>query len=594
MKLNLYGRMVGLALLIGWLPFLLYGLHSDHGQHERIHNAAINQLRTVHANRQDVFMRFVREVAAHAVVLSQQDATIAAVRALKKDRAAARDTTPHLHAMGRDPVATPPGVTERLLAVAPPDITSVNGEAATIIRAGRTLVESSGSPSFQMVDSGTDLLVVVPVPDRNEPAGSSGVLALRLDMGYASALLSAGDAWEQIGLGQTGDLFLIEGATPDTPRQRTPSRRSYPEQFFSSLRQSIDGGPQNQTVVTGTMGIHPNETMWVAAPLALPGLPSRWMLIVTLDEAEPRHELLAWRRIMWINTLVLMLVVGIAGAWLAHRIRHPIRRTMAILSASSTQIAAASNEQDRTTGQQLAALSEIVTTLEELAASARHSSEQGLLAAQRAAQGIQVSNDSAGTIQQLLGQMTTIRDKVQDIAQRILTLSEQTAQIREIAAAMTDFASETRMLSMNAAVEAVHAGEKGRGFAILAMETRKLAEESRLSARRIATLTDEIEQVMSSAVMVTDDGGKAADAGREQALHTTALMHEAATLMRDNAGSVQQIHRNIDQQSLAIQQLRDAIQSIHQGSREGVQGIAQIKNGLGALNQMLIHMKEIV
>jgi methyl-accepting chemotaxis protein len=334
--------------------------------------------------------------------------------------------------------------------------------------------------------------------------------------------------------------------------------------------------------------------MWVAAPLALPGLPSRWMLIVTLDEAEPRHELLAWRRIMWINTLVLMLVVGIAGAWLAHRIRHPIRRTMAILSASSTQIAAASNEQDRTTGQQLAALSEIVTTLEELAASARHSSEQGLLAAQRAAQGIQVSNDSAGTIQQLLGQMTTIRDKVQDIAQRILTLSEQTAQIREIAAAMTDFASETRMLSMNAAVEAVHAGEKGRGFAILAMETRKLAEESRLSARRIATLTDEIEQVMSSAVMVTDDGGKAADAGREQALHTTALMHEAATLMRDNAGSVQQIHRNIDQQSLAIQQLRDAIQSIHQGSREGVQGIAQIKNGLGALNQMLIHMKEIV
>jgi hypothetical protein len=75
--------------------------------------------------------------------------------------------------------------------------------------------------------------------------------------------------------------------------------------------------------------------------------------------------------------------------------------------------------------------------------------------------------------------MEEIRERVEAIAQDILTLSEQTQQVGEITATVDDLAEQSNLLALNATIEAARAGEQGRGFAVVAAEVRNLAEQSR-------------------------------------------------------------------------------------------------------------------
>ncbi len=81
-------------------------------------------------------------------------------------------------------------------------------------------------------------------------------------------------------------------------------------------------------------------------------------------------------------------------------------------------------------------------------------------------------------VQQTLKGVTTLKEQVNEIANAIIRLSEQTRQIGTISSLVGDLANQTNMLALNAAVEAARAGEHGKGFGVVATEIRKLADQS--------------------------------------------------------------------------------------------------------------------
>ena len=293
---------------------------------------------------------------------------------------------------------------------------------------------------------------------------------------------------------------------------------------------------------------------------------------------------------------MLALIVGcVLLSWfLIRAIRLPLGHVVNMLSSASTQIAATISQQERITAQQAASITETTTTMEELGTSSRQAAEQAEQAATETHKTLELAQHGTVRVDETLQSMTTAQEKVGHIAQRILSLSEQTGQIRTITDLVSDFANETRMLAMNSAVEAVRAGEHGKGFAVLAVETRKLADESKLSAGRINTLISDIQKATDSTVMATEEGNRAVESGMQTSHDTAETFQDVARSIGHVSEGAQQISLNVRQQSTAIRQVTEAIQAINTGAKEAATGLSQVKTGVQALNDAAQTLKKMI
>ena len=102
--------------------------------------------------------------------------------------------------------------------------------------------------------------------------------------------------------------------------------------------------------------------------------------------------------------------------------------------------------------------------------------------------------------------MTAIEKSVDLVASTISKLNERSQEIVQIVDAISTIAGQTNLLALNAAIEAARAGEQGRGFAVVADEVRKLAEQSQEAAKQIAALITMIKEDTKEAVSAMDTG----------------------------------------------------------------------------------------
>lgn len=105
-----------------------------------------------------------------------------------------------------------------------------------------------------------------------------------------------------------------------------------------------------------------------------------------------------------------------------------------------------------------------------------------------------IAKEGEKTLQTAENQMTVIQHSSDETSKRIKQLSAQSEEIGNIIKVITDITEQTNLLALNAAIEAARAGEHGKGFAVVADEVRKLAEESKASAHQIVELTTSIQQ----------------------------------------------------------------------------------------------------
>jgi methyl-accepting chemotaxis protein len=237
---------------------------------------------------------------------------------------------------------------------------------------------------------------------------------------------------------------------------------------------------------------------------------------------------------------------------------------------------------------------ETSTTVNELGAISSQSAEQAEASSNGARQALSLAEEGTKSVQQTLRGMTELQQKVDNIAQQIVNLSEQTGQITIVSDLVADLASQTNMLALNAAVEAARAGEQGKGFSVVAGEIRKLADQSKKSADKINALAEDIQTAINRTVMVTDEGTKTVKEGIDFAKETASTFVGVTDAVNNVFLNSQQISTSAKQQAIAIQQVLSSMTMISQGSQESAVGMHQVKMTTRELTQVADELKAAV
>jgi len=295
------------------------------------------------------------------------------------------------------------------------------------------------------------------------------------------------------------------------------------------------------------------------------------------------------RFLVLVMLLVSMLAVaaGLAIAiYLGRTISRQLQESAAQLSSSAAQILATTTQLASSATETATAVSETTTTVEEVKQTAQVASQKARQVLESAQKAAQASVSGQKTVEESIEGMHHIQSQMEAIADSIVRLSEQSQAIGEIIAVVNDLAEQSNLLAVNAAIEASRAGEQGKGFAVVAQEVRSLAEQSKQATGQVRTILGDIQKATSSAVLATEQGNKAVEAGVKQSLDAGEVINVLANGVTEAADAANQIAASSQQQMVGMDQVALAMDNIKQASAQNVAGAKQAETAAQALHEL--------
>lgn len=215
-----------------------------------------------------------------------------------------------------------------------------------------------------------------------------------------------------------------------------------------------------------------------------------------------------------------------------------IREVSAQINSGSEQLSQAAEDlaegctiQAGEVGDFAARVAEITKQLEDNAAGANES--------------VQISSAAGSTLS--LGNA-----KMMELKNAISEISKCSEEISTIINAIDDIASQTNLLSLNAAIEAARAGEAGKGFAVVADQVKNLAEASAKAAGETTKLIETTVQAVNKGIMIADETAENMDEVMQGAQLATNKMTQMSVTLTENVNTMHQLSQNIAQISAVV------------------------------------------
>ena len=255
-----------------------------------------------------------------------------------------------------------------------------------------------------------------------------------------------------------------------------------------------------------------------------------------------------------------------------------IRNNALAIQQNSSQMQMSTDEVSRRTESQAASLEQTAAAVEEITVTVRSSAERANEANQIVASTKKTADESGKVVSNAVGAMGRIE--------------QASRQIEQIIDVIDEIAFQTNLLALNAGIEAARAGEAGRGFTVVAMEVRELAQRSSGAAREIKDLinksTQEVSQgslhVQETGKVLSDISGKIVVISQHVDSITTASRDQAAALSEVN-GSVNEMDQMTQKNASVVMQTNDLSQNLAHEANNLMTLVSQFKLDIGYSNK---------
>lgn len=245
------------------------------------------------------------------------------------------------------------------------------------------------------------------------------------------------------------------------------------------------------------------------------------------------------------------------------------------VKAGSQQIATTMQELASGTESQANIANDLSTVMESFTVKMQEANENGENIYKSSNDVLGMTTEGAQLMEVSVKQMATVDRIVQEAVDKVKGLDAQSQEITKLVSVIKDIAEQTNLLALNAAIEAARAGEHGKGFAVVADEVRKLAEQVGVSVTDITGIVDSIQTESTGVVDSLQGGYKEVEKGTDQMRTTKETFTEIDGAVKGMVEKIQTVTNNLSEMSISSQKMNTSVEEIASVSEESAAGVEQ-------------------
>ncbi|MFD1020027.1 methyl-accepting chemotaxis protein [Thalassobacillus hwangdonensis] len=242
---------------------------------------------------------------------------------------------------------------------------------------------------------------------------------------------------------------------------------------------------------------------------------------------------------------------------------------------ASEQVASTMEELSSASEQQASDASSLAELMDDFGRKIGQADDQGDRVAEMSRVVQTMSKDGQTKMDASEQKMTQIHTVMQEAVRKVSNLDRQSKEISKLVNVIKDIAEQTNLLALNAAIEAARAGEHGKGFAVVADEVRKLAEQVGSSVEEITTMVGSIQKDSYEVSQSLEQGYEEVEEGAAHIHSTGETFREINRSIHEMVAAIDHISNNLEEIADSSAEMNRSIESIASISEESAAGVEQ-------------------
>ncbi|WP_320170753.1 methyl-accepting chemotaxis protein [Maridesulfovibrio sp.] len=264
------------------------------------------------------------------------------------------------------------------------------------------------------------------------------------------------------------------------------------------------------------------------------------------------------------------------------------------LSSAAEELSAQIEQSNMGAQEQRDRVAETSTAMEEMNATVLEVARNAGTASEDANNARRMAEDGAKVVQQMIEAADGVRIQADGLKHSMEQLGVEASAIGNVLSVINDIADQTNLLALNAAIEAARAGEAGRGFAVVADEVRKLAENTMSATGEVGNAISKIQDMTRQNISATEDAAGSALRSSELANESGQTLSEIVQLVINASDQVQAIAAAAEQQSATSEEINRATEDISRISLETSQVMSESARAVQEVAEMAAKLNSVI